>query len=361
MNYYEMVPRIFKTSKEKTMRTWHYIQSVLPGFLLCGFITILAYGAEWIEIHLTGHRFMDALVFSIILGTAVHSILGLKPMFKKGINFSAKYLLELAIVLLGASVSLTIIKTLGPLLLLVVIVIVTIAIISSYSIGRLLGLPEKQALLVACGNSICGNSAIVAVAPVIEADSDDIASAIAFSATLGIIVVLALPAFANAFAIDPHRFGIFAGMTVYAVPQVLAATAPVSTISVHFGTLVKLMRVLMLGPVILVLGFREGRKAELVAEKTTGKSLKFSQLVPWFIIGFFLMIALQSIGAIPDAVMPPIKEVTTLLTILSMAGLGLLVNVRSVFASSGRVLATGALSILFLGALGAAAIMLLSL
>ena len=343
------------------MRIWHYTQSILPGVLLCGLITILAYGAEWIEIRLTGQRFMDALVFSIILGTAVHSILGLNSIFTKGVNFSAKYLLELAIVLLGASVSLTIIQTLGPLLLLVVILIVAIAITVSYSLGRALGLPEKQALLVACGNSICGNSAIVAIAPVIEADSEDIASAIAFSATLGIIVVLALPAFANAFAIDPHRFGIFAGMTVYAVPQVLAATAPVSTISVHLGTLVKLMRVLMLGPVILILGFRASRQAEIETEKTLGKSLKFSKLVPWFIIGFFLMIALQSMGAIPDAAMPPIKEVTTLLTILSMAGLGLMVDVKSVFASSGRVLATGALSIIFLGILGASAIALFSL
>nr|WP_321460158.1 putative sulfate exporter family transporter [uncultured Cohaesibacter sp.] len=343
------------------MRIWQYIQTVLPGFLLCGLITLLAYGAEWIEIELIGYCFMDALVFAIILGTAVHSLLGLHPIFCKGVNFSAKYLLELAIVLLGASVSLTIIQTLGPLLLLVVVIIVAVAICVSYMIGRMLGLPEKQALLVACGNSICGNSAIVAIAPVIDADSDDIASAIAFSATLGIIVVLALPAFASAFAIDPHKFGIFAGMTVYAVPQVLAATAPVSTISVHFGTLVKLMRVLMLGPVILALGFRAGRKTEAEPEKATAKNLKFSKLVPWFIIGFFLMIGLQSLGALPAAAMPPIKEATTLLTILSMAGLGLMVDVKSVFASSGRVLATGTLSILFLGALGASAIALLSL
>nr|WP_321455438.1 putative sulfate exporter family transporter [uncultured Cohaesibacter sp.] len=343
------------------MQIWQYLKSILPGFLLCAFVTLLAYGAEWIEIEVTGSRFMDALVFSIIIGTAIHSILGLHQSFRKGVNFSAKYLLELAIVLLGASVSLTIIETLGPLLLLVVIVIVTLAITVSYTIGRILGLPEKQALLVACGNSICGNSAIVAVAPVIEADSDDIASAIAFSATLGIVVVLALPAFANAFAIDPHKFGIFAGMTVYAVPQVLAATAPVSAVSVHFGTLVKLMRVLMLGPVILVLGFRAGRKAELAAEARTGKGLRFKQLVPWFIIGFFLMIALQSLGFIPTAAMPTIKAVTTMLTILSMAGLGLMVDVKSVFASSGRVLATGALSIIFLGVLGASAIALLSL
>ena len=343
------------------MRIFQYIQTVIPGFLLCCFIAILAYGAEWIEIELTGQRFMDALVFSIILGTAAHSILGLHPRFLKGIHFSAKYLLELAIVLLGASVSLTIIETLGPMLLLVVIVIVALAIGVSYAIGKMMGLPDKQALLVACGNSICGNSAIVAVAPVIDADSDDIASAIAFSATLGIIVVLILPAVGNAFAVDPHRFGIFAGMTVYAVPQVFAATAPVSSISVHFGTLVKLMRVLMLGPVILFLGFMAGRDKELAAEKSTGKHLKFSQLVPWFIIGFFLMIGCQSMGLIPAKAMPPIKETTTLLTILSMAGLGLLVNVKSVFASSGRVLATGTLSILFLAALGGLVIALLPL
>ncbi|MFX8473938.1 putative sulfate exporter family transporter, partial [Acinetobacter baumannii] len=88
-----------------------------------------------------------------------------------GVSFSAKYPLEIAVVLLGASVSAATIFAVGPLLLVGIAGVVALAIPMSFAIGRMLGLPTRMALLVACGNSICGNSAIAAVAPVIGADS----------------------------------------------------------------------------------------------------------------------------------------------------------------------------------------------
>ncbi len=109
----------------------------------------------------------------------------------------------------------------------------------------------------------------------------------------------------------------------------------------------------MLGPVILLLGVRAGQDAE--------NKVRLHHLVSWFIICFFLMIILRSTGHVPDAIMPPLTNLTTLLTIISMAALGLSVDVKSVFAASGRVLATGALSILFLGFMSICAIGLLSL
>src|SRR4029079_16592294 len=125
----------------------------------------------------------------------------------------------------------------------------------SFSIGRLLGLSKRLAILVACGNSICGNSAIAAVASVIDADGDDVASSIAFTAVLGVIVVLALPLIGAMFGMTLVGYGALAGLTVYAVPQVIAATAPVGAKAVQIGTLVKLVRVLMLGPVCVLLSF----------------------------------------------------------------------------------------------------------
>ena len=124
---------------------------------------------------------------------------------------------------------------------------------ASYGLGRLLGLPHRMATLVACGNSICGNSAIAAVAPVIGADGDDVAAAIAFTAVLGVAAVLGLPLLGGELGMGVLSFGAFAGLTVYAVPQVLAAAAPMGVVAVQFGTLVKLVRVLMLGPVCFVL------------------------------------------------------------------------------------------------------------
>ena len=121
-------------------------------------------------------------------------------------------------------------RTRGPMLLGIASV-VAVAILASYGIGRLLGLPVRMALLVACGNSICGNSAIAAVAPVIGADGDDVAASIAFTAVLGVLAVLGLPLLAPLLGLSGHQYGVLAGLTVYAVPQVLAATAPVIAIT----------------------------------------------------------------------------------------------------------------------------------
>ena len=165
----------------------------LPGILLCIAVTVIATLLQAVEVHFAGEPYLEALVLAIILGVVIRTIWTPGPTWDKGIGFSAKILLEIAVVLLGASVSAATVLALGPLLLVGIAAVVTIAIISSYAICRALGLPQRMAILVACGNSICGNSAIAAVAPVIGADGDDIASSIAFTAVLGVLVVLGLP------------------------------------------------------------------------------------------------------------------------------------------------------------------------
>ncbi len=199
-------------------------------------------------------------------------------------------------------------------------------------------------MLVACGNSICGNSAIMAAAPVIGADSEEVAASIAFTAALGVLVVLLLPLGARLFGLTDMRYGIIAGMTVYAVPQVLAATVPVSAVSTQIGTLVKLMRVLMLGPVVLALGLLRGRPGRARA--------KIGQMLPWFILGFVAMAAARSLGLVPQAALTPLSHASSILTVIAMAALGLSVDLRTVLASGGRVLAAGCLSILLMLALG---------
>src|SRR5690606_29073597 len=139
----------------------------------------------------------------------------------------------------------------GPALLVGIAATVVAALATGYTVARLLGLSPSLATLIACGNAICGNAAIAAVAPVIGADGSDVAAAIAFTAVLGVIVVLALPPLGMALGLSGYGYGVVAGLTVYAVPQVIAATFPVSALAGQVGTLVKLVRVLMLGPVVV--------------------------------------------------------------------------------------------------------------
>eukprot|EP01035_Chromulina_nebulosa_P057041 gene57041-78158_t len=143
---------------------------------------------------------------------------------------------------------------------------------------------------------------------------------IAFTAVLGVVTVLALPLLGEALHMSALQYGTLAGLTVYAVPQVLAATVPVGTVAVQVGTLVKLVRVLMLGPVCLVLSLIMHRANAAAAPAV---KLKLSRLVPWFIIGFLGMMALRSLGLIPQAILVPMGFAATALTIIAMAALGL--------------------------------------
>ncbi|MBR3189235.1 putative sulfate exporter family transporter [Bosea sp. (in: a-proteobacteria)] len=335
-----------------------------PGLLLCLAVSVAALGAEHLEALFFHRAWLEALVLAILLGTLVRTLWKPDKRWRPGISFSAKTLLEIAVVLLGASLSAATVAATGAPLLLGIAAVVFVAIGLSYGIGRLLGLSKRMAILVACGNSICGNSAIAATAPVIGADGDDVAASIAFTAVLGVVVVLGLPLLIPVLGLSVHQFGILSGLTVYAVPQVLAATAPAGAVAVQIGTLVKLVRVLMLGPVILVLSLlssrlREETGAQVAAERPAPRPLGLHRLVPWFIVGFVVMAAFRSAGLIPSVLLPPLATAANVLTIVSMAALGLSVDIRSVVQAGPRVTATVVLSLLALGAISLGLIRLL--
>jgi len=346
------------------------LSGLIPGVALCLAVTAAAFALQQGEQMLFGRAWLEALVLAIVVGTTVRSLWTPGASWLSGISFSAKFLLELAVVLLGASISATTLVAAGPWLLLGIAGTVALAIVSSFALGKLLRLPTRMALLIACGNSICGNSAIAAVAPVIGADSEDVAASIGFTAVLGVVVVLGLPLLGVAMHMSGLQFGALAGLTVYAVPQVLAAAAPAGATAVQMGTLVKLVRVLMLGPVCVVLsltaaGLRE-EADEAPPHITAGNRPArgrppLHHLVPWFIIGFLVLAGLRSAGAIPHAALAPMGTAATLLTVVSMAALGLGVDVRSVAQAGGRVTAAVVLSLMVLGAISLTLIRLLPL
>ena len=243
------------------------IWKILPGLLLCTLVTMIAFLLQLVEVRFAGEAYLEALVLAILLGVAIRTAWTPEARWHPGVAFSAKILLEVAVVLLGASVSVATVLALGPALLGGIVLVVAVAIATSYAISRALGLKQRMAILVACGNSICGNSAIAAVAPVIGADGDDVASSIAFTAVLGVIVVLLLPLLVPVLLLSLTQYGVLAGLTVYAVPQVLAATLPIGALSNQVGTVVKLVRVLMLGPVVLALSLLTRRLRDAVEEQ----------------------------------------------------------------------------------------------
>ena len=341
-----------------------------PGVLLCIGVAAISIVLARLEAHLVGRAWLEALVLAILVGTGIRTAWTPGRRWAGGIGFSAKMLLEVAVVLLGASVSARTVLAAGPGLLLGIAGVVVVAIAASYGLGRLLGLPHRMATLIACGNSICGNSAIAAVAPVIGADGEDVAASIAFTAVLGVVVVLALPLAVPLLHLSALQYGALAGLTVYAVPQVLAAAAPAGMVAVQLGTLVKLVRVLMLGPVVLALSLLTRRMRDETNEAaprvTAGERpalgrLPLHHLVPWFILGFLALAGLRSAGVVPEAALAPTAWVANLLTVVAMAALGLGTDLRVVAWAGGRVTAAVTVSLLVLAAISLGLIRLLGL
>lgn len=315
------------------------LRRLWPGLVLCGAITLAAWLLQVVEQSVFGRPYVEALVLALLIGVAVASMRPVDERFVPGIQFAARELLEVAVCLIGVAIDIALLRRVGLPLFGGVVVIVALSLAITFGIARAAGLRTRLAILIAAGNSICGNSAIAAVAPVIGAESEDVAAAISFTAVLGVVVVLILPLLVPVLHLSDARYGVVAGLTVYAVPQVLAATLPISAAAGAMATLVKLMRVLLLGPLVIAMG--------LVSHRAT-KATR-SQMVPWFIIGFVVFAAVRSLGWLSAEVIAVLRQMATWLTIVAMAGLGLGVDVRALRRSSGRVIGVVCVSLAALG------------
>lgn len=312
------------------------VRRLTPGLVVASAVTLIALVLGAVQEGIFGYPILEPLVLALVLGLGIRALWPPDAVFAPGIGFAAKQLLEGAIVLLGASLNLASIVDAGAKLAVAVAVSVSVTLVAGTLLGRAAGLTSRLAVLVAVGNAICGNSAIAAVAPAIRAKKQEVASAIAMTAVLGVGVVLALPALIPLANLSDERYGVVAGLTVYAVPQVLAATLPVSAEAGQIASLVKLTRVLMLGPVVALFAWifrNEGADDDA----TRGKGQPLSKFLPWFVIGFIALAVLRTASLIPDDLGTLSKEISRVMTAIAMAGLGLSVDVRSVQSSGSRV------------------------
>lgn len=305
------------------------IKPLIPGIVASLVVTALAIVLGRGEEAVLGRPIIEPLVLAILIGMVVRTSRGKRDREEPGVRFVAKPVLEAAVCILGATMDVPRLFASGPMLAVGIVLLVVLALTAGYTIGRIAGLPSKLAVLVACGNAICGNSAIAAVAPVIRAEREDVAASIALTAVLGVVVVLGLPLLMIPLHYSEYQYGVLAGLTVYAVPQVLAAAFAVSALSGQVATAVKLARVLMLGPVVTFFALRNPSDED--------GPRRLTSLVPPFVIGFIVLATLRSTHLIPDTVADGAKLVAGWLTIAAMSALGLGVDLRSVKQVGARV------------------------
>lgn len=325
---------------------------LLPGILLAGAIALAAaLLGEW-ERGLLGRAWVEPMVLAILLGMLVANTVRLPATVVQGVDWSAKTLLDMAVALLGATLSWSAIVALGlPLFLLIAGLVVT-ALAAVYALGRALALGPRLSILIAAGNAICGNSAIAAVAPIVGARREEVTAAITLTALIGVVTVLLLPLAVWTLGMALPNYALLVGLSVYAVPQVVAAAAPFGTAVIALATLVKLARVVMLGPLTLLLSMLAPRFAD-EGTKVDGRAKLY---LPWFVLGFMLLATLRSIGVIAEPLASSLGHASKLLATIAMAALGLGVRLAALREVGPRVaLVSAGSSVLLLLLAGVAA------
>ena len=318
----------------------------IPGFLLTGLIGFVVYFID----NITNSNFFDGLIISLLIGIVIKNLKPDLSIFDPGAKWVGKGLLEFAVMLMGATIFLSEVLEAGATIFLVIIFAVFGGMIISYLVGhKLLGLDKKLSILVGTGNSICGNSAIAVVAPVIGASANHVSAAIGISAIIGALEILLLPLLVPALNIGDYHYGIIAGLSVYAVSQVVAASAVVSQLSASTATFVKLTRVILLGPLVIIMSLFF-RNEKLGNNQDSGSNFFQSllQYIPWFVIGFILLLIFRNFEIINNSQADLIRDISKFLFLISMVGIGLSVDVRKVVEVGPKVAVTTLSIILFL-------------
>src|SRR5438093_2184712 len=254
---------------------------------------------------IAGKHPIEPVMFAIVLGMVLSNSWALPKTFQPGIKFSVKKLLPLGIVLLGARLNFLDLVKVGAEGLALSVMETAVALALLLALTRVLKLPQKLGVLLGVGTAICGGTAIVATAPVIEAEEKDVVFSVATVTLLGLIAMFTLPVIGHLLDLSSKAFGVWAGLAIHQTPQVVAAGfayspagAPYSPEAGQTATIVKLARVCLLAPVVFLIGlFYARRKATKVAGP---KKINYLHLFPTFVVGFLAMALLQTLGLLPD-------------------------------------------------------------
>ncbi len=266
---------------------------------------------------------LGASIIALFMGTIINSFFHPSWM-KPALNFTSKRILKLAIILLGASLSINTIMSVGKMTFFVMIFTFAMCFGGGYFIRKLFGLNWKLSNLISAGTGICGGSAIAAISPVIDADDKDIAFAMSSTFIFDMIMVALYPIMGKLMKMSDIAYGIWAGTSVNDTASVVASGYAFSEVAGDFATMVKLTRTIAIIPTVLVFAYIGTRiKQKELKQANQGQKVNLIKIIPWFIGGFLLLAVLNSVGWIPAEVGSVIKNTSKFLMVTALAAIGL--------------------------------------
>lgn len=321
------------------MKTLQYI----PGIMFTIILALLAYTI--VGLPFINYLNLSSLIIAILLGMLLGNLIKLPDLVKPGLTFSSKTILRLAIILLGFKLSISDVAQVGSKGMLIVIITTTATLLFTLWLGNKLKLNHSLTLLIGAGTSICGASAIAAVAPIVKADEEDTAFGIAIITLFGTISMLLFPVMYQIFNLPELLYAIWAGSSIHEVAQVVAAGFAAGETTGQFATIVKLSRVLLIIPVTIIIGLIEIKKKQT----STGTN---ELIIPWFVFGFLITIIINSLNIIPVSLVDNIVTLDGFLLTMAMGGIGLATNFQNMRRVGTKPFYVGLATTLFIASLG---------
>lgn len=309
----------------------------LPGLAITSVATAISFAvAQFVPS-------LNASTIAVVLG-AITVNLGLhRETLRAGTRFASHRLLRIAVVLLGLQLSIEQVWHLGAKGLIVVLVTVAVTFVGTQALGRALGVSKSQSLLIATGFSICGASAVKAMEENADASDDEVYVAIALVTLFGSLAIILLPALQGPLGLDTRAFGAFVGASVHDVGQTVATANRVAG-ALPYAIIVKLTRVILLAPMVAIVGMMRHKRHDHSEE-----SGRRPTMVPLFVIGFVIAIALRSSNLLPASALDSVKMIQQILLVAALFGLGTGIQFSRMRHTGGRALGLGVLSWLLIG------------
>ena len=306
------------------------------GLILAGLIAAVA--------TVLGNFFpiIGSAVFAIIIGLVLKNTVGVGEDFQPGIKFSAKKVLQWSIILLGFSLNIQDIGKTGATSISVTLVTIAVAFIVAFLVGKWLKIPTNLKILVGVGTAICGGSAIAAVAPIIEADDDEVALSVSTIFLFNILAVFLFPFFGHLMQLSDAGFGLWAGTAINDTSSVVAAGYSFSETAGDYATIVKLTRATLIIPVSLVIA-----GIQIFKKKKTSDTVSIKQIFPWFILWFLVASIISSTGILPAGFIAAAKWTSRFMIAMALGSIGLTANVKDMLKTGTKPVLLGLITWFF--------------
>lgn len=268
---------------------------------------------------------ISPMIIGIIIGMLYANSLrnNLPDAWVPGIQFCAKRVLRLGIILYGFRLTFQDVVAVGTAAIVIDIIVVSVTILAGVALGRLLKMDREIALLTSVGSGICGAAAVLGAESAINTKPYKTAVAVATVVIFGTIAMFLYPVLyrSGITSLSPMEMGIYSGSTLHEVAHAVGAGNAMGGEIANVAIIVKMIRVMLLIPVLFILGYWVAMRNKKTID-TTGNTTKSKVAIPWFAIGFLAVIVFNSFGLLPQTLVDWINQFDTFLLTMAMAALG---------------------------------------